>query len=229
MEKMNVLFLCPEPLSILAMQNIFCNEESVCFTALKCTTIDGFQSSLSENRNIVIIEDSLINEDDFQSVIKIFSKIKDNTRLVLLSLRIYKFYINPLIYSWFDFFIDGNEEPDYIKELILHAAAWAKPDPGSKNKILNKRFKYGKLIMVLTSREYKVFKLIGSGYSNKEIADLLGLSVKTIESFKANIIRKLGLNTSHELLKFAVKIVSELLMFFNILALYFSDIDLNIF
>ena len=196
---------------------------------MKCTKIDGFQSSLNEERNIVIIEDSLINEDDFQSVIKIFSKIKNRARFVLLTLRLYKYYINPLIYSWFDFFIDENEEPENIKNLILHAASWAKPDAGINNKILNKRLKYGKCILVLTNREYKVFKLIGSGYSNKEIAGTLRLSVKTIESYKSNIIRKLGLNSSRELLKFAVKIVSEFFIFINIAALYFSDIDLNIF
>ena len=55
-----------------------------------------------------------------------------------------------------------------------------------------------------TERESEVLRLIASGYSNKEIAGRLSLSVKTVESHKANGMRKLGLTGRIDIVKYAV-------------------------
>ncbi len=55
----------------------------------------------------------------------------------------------------------------------------------------------------LSDREAEVVRFIGDGYSTREIADELSLSVKTIESYRANIKRKLDLRSGTELARFA--------------------------
>lgn len=57
----------------------------------------------------------------------------------------------------------------------------------------------------LTPREREIVKLIAEGYTNQQIADLLHRSVKTIESHRANILRKLDIHDSVELVKYAVR------------------------
>jgi DNA-binding NarL/FixJ family response regulator len=57
----------------------------------------------------------------------------------------------------------------------------------------------------LTSREREVLKLIGEGYSDKEIAEILFLSPKTVESHKAKIMEKLHMRKRVELVKYAIK------------------------
>jgi len=57
----------------------------------------------------------------------------------------------------------------------------------------------------LTPREREIVKLIAEGYTNQEIAELLHRSVKTIESHRANILSKLGVHDSIELVKYAVR------------------------
>ena len=57
----------------------------------------------------------------------------------------------------------------------------------------------------LTPREREVVKLIAEGHTNQQIADLLHRSVKTIESHRANILRKLDIHDSIELVKYAVR------------------------
>ena len=49
-----------------------------------------------------------------------------------------------------------------------------------------------------------MLRLIASGYSNKEIAAQLSLSVKTVEAHKANAMRKLGLNGRIDIVKYAL-------------------------
>jgi DNA-binding NarL/FixJ family response regulator len=56
----------------------------------------------------------------------------------------------------------------------------------------------------LSDREAEVLRLIAAGYSNKEIAGQLELSVKTVEVHKANGARKLGLKGRIDIVKYAV-------------------------
>jgi DNA-binding NarL/FixJ family response regulator len=58
--------------------------------------------------------------------------------------------------------------------------------------------------VALSDREADVLRLIASGYSNKEIAGQLSLSVKTIEAHKANGMRKLGLTGRIGIVQYAV-------------------------
>jgi DNA-binding NarL/FixJ family response regulator len=56
----------------------------------------------------------------------------------------------------------------------------------------------------LSERESEVLRLIAAGYSNKEIAAQLELSVKTVEVHKANAARKLGLKGRIDIVKYAL-------------------------
>ncbi len=58
--------------------------------------------------------------------------------------------------------------------------------------------------VALSDRESEVLRLIASGYSNKEIAAQLDLSVKTVEVHKANAMRKLGMTGRIDIVKYAV-------------------------
>ncbi len=57
----------------------------------------------------------------------------------------------------------------------------------------------------LSDREKEILSWIAKGYANKEIAEHLVISVKTVESHKSNLMEKLGLRTRPELVKFAMK------------------------
>ncbi len=55
----------------------------------------------------------------------------------------------------------------------------------------------------LTPRDIEVLRLIAQGYTNREAADALGISVRTVESHRANIMDKLGLRGRAELVRYA--------------------------
>lgn len=62
-----------------------------------------------------------------------------------------------------------------------------------------------KIAKGLTARESEVLELIASGKTNQEVADSLFISIKTVETHKANILDKLGLRNMTELIKYAIK------------------------
>jgi DNA-binding NarL/FixJ family response regulator len=57
----------------------------------------------------------------------------------------------------------------------------------------------------LTSREREVLQLLAEGHGTKEIAGMIKVSVKTVETHRQNIMSKLGLHTIAELTKYAIR------------------------
>ena len=57
----------------------------------------------------------------------------------------------------------------------------------------------------LTSREREILKLVGEGYKNREIADDLFISLKTVEKHRENLMKKLDLHTASALTAYAIE------------------------
>jgi DNA-binding NarL/FixJ family response regulator len=59
---------------------------------------------------------------------------------------------------------------------------------------------------LLSEREAEVFKLVALGYRNSEIAEMLHLSVKTVETYKTRLMQKLGLRSRAALVRYALEL-----------------------
>jgi two-component system response regulator NreC len=55
----------------------------------------------------------------------------------------------------------------------------------------------------LTPREIEILKLIVQGYTNRQMAEELGISIRTVEGHRANVLEKLGLQSRVELVRYA--------------------------
>jgi DNA-binding NarL/FixJ family response regulator len=84
-------------------------------------------------------------------------------------------------------------DPDVAREAVLDQAAAA---DGSRP---------ADPYEALTDREKQVLKLVAEGHSNKEVADELGISVKTAMSHREHIMDKLDLHSRTELIRFAIR------------------------
>lgn len=58
---------------------------------------------------------------------------------------------------------------------------------------------------LLSDREYEVLRLIGSGQTVGDIAEQLSLSVKTVSSYRARILEKMGMSNNAELMQYAIR------------------------
>ena len=68
--------------------------------------------------------------------------------------------------------------------------------------------KSGSPVERLSDRELEVFRMLGEGYNTREMAEILHLSVKTIETYRAHIKDKLALQDASELLRSAIQWVN---------------------
>lgn len=91
-----------------------------------------------------------------------------------------------------DYFLDSSVSQQVVKRLM--------DSPAKDTKI--KDAAYG----TLTPREQEVMRLLAEGHSRKEIGDKLFISPKTVENHRTNILNKLELHSTIELIRYAAKL-----------------------
>ena len=62
----------------------------------------------------------------------------------------------------------------------------------------------------LSNRELEVFRFLGQGFSTRQVAEVLHLSVKTVETYRANVMKKLCLENARTFLHYATQWVSRM-------------------
>jgi len=93
--------------------------------------------------------------------------------------------------------VDGGEfYSDSVSNILLKSFI---------KKTQNKTSESKEQAITLTKRENEILKLFAEGLSNKEIADKLFISIRTVESHKNNIMQKLELKSTVELIKYAIR------------------------
>jgi DNA-binding NarL/FixJ family response regulator len=118
-------------------------------------------------------------------------------------------YVQELLRAGVSGYVLKQSAPAELLQAIRAAAAGGQYlDPALTARVtarlIGRANKVTKPTATPTERESEVLRLIASGYSNKEIAGRLSLSVKTVEAHKANAMRKLGLSGRIDIVKYAV-------------------------
>jgi DNA-binding NarL/FixJ family response regulator len=98
---------------------------------------------------------------------------------------------------------------ELIKAIRVVASGGVYLDPALAGKVVggyvSRRRSGGAPLSDLSEREAEVLRLVAWGYTNKEIAGYLNISVKTVESHKANLMQKLDLKSRVEIVRYALR------------------------
>ncbi len=138
------------------------------------------------------------------------SKIK----VILLSMEVRKDFVSAGIKAGIDGFLPKDSSKDMLVEAIQTIYQGERYFTEAITKLIFEDFylqeKSGKkrsrqLSEGLTARENEVLEFIALGISNKDTADKLFISVKTVETHKMHILDKLGLKNKSELTIYAIK------------------------
>jgi DNA-binding NarL/FixJ family response regulator len=99
---------------------------------------------------------------------------------------------------------------ELINAIRVVAAGGVYLDPSLAGKVVggylgNRRLGGKPQVNDLSDREAEVLRLVAWGYTNKEVATYLRISVKTVETHKANIMQKLDLKSRVEMVQYALR------------------------
>ena len=134
-------------------------------------------------------------------------------KIILVTMEISKDYISAGIKSGVDGYLPKDIDKDTLLDAVRTVFKGGRFFNDAIMKLVFEDF-YSheklkstdkKLPNELTKREYEILGLVASGKTNKELAETLFISIKTVDTHKTNILEKLGLKNTTELIKYAIK------------------------
>jgi len=135
------------------------------------------------------------------------------TKILVLSMYSHEHYIHELLETGVSgYLLKDSSGRDIIKAIYAAMNNETFLSPGISKKLVDtylsprKRFSKAERYKLLTNREREVFQLIAEGYTTRQIAEMLYVSISTIKSHRVNIMEKLRIETPVKLIHFAIQL-----------------------
>ncbi|MEX2104591.1 MAG: response regulator transcription factor [Bacilli bacterium] len=162
--------------------------------------------------NVVLMDLSMPHGKDGLTATNELKKQLPDTAVLMLTMHDDEEYLFRAIHAGASGYILKSAPHDELLTAIRYVAAGnAYLYPAATKRLMSdyieklKAGENGGTYESLSDREKEILSWIAKGYSNKEIAEHLVISVKTVESHKSNLMEKLSLKTRPELVKLALK------------------------
>lgn len=168
----------------------------------------ALQRTHSCGADVVVMDISMPGLNGIDVTSQIQHRCPD-TRVIALSIHEETSYLRSLLAAGASGYVLKRSAADTLVTAIHTVAGGAIfLDPalsGSIADVFTGRVSSGSSHAALSEREAGVLQLIAQGYSNKEIAERLSLSVKTVETYKARGMQKLNLDSRVAIVRFAAR------------------------
>ena len=210
MEKIRVLLADDHAILREGIKSLLAKQDNIEIVAEATNGREAITRVAQFRPDVVVLDISMPLMDGLEATRQI-KKESPDTRIIVLTMHEDEEYFFQLLRAGASGYVTKRSAG---RELISAIEAAAKGDsffcPTMAKHLLSDYLRLGKNSdqieqQELTPREREVVKLIAEGYTNQQIAELLHRSVKTIESHRANILRKLDIHDSIELVKYAVR------------------------
>jgi len=159
--------------------------------------------------DVVIVDISMPLLNGFEAATQI-KKSLPGTKVIFLSQHLNPAYLKHALKlgaSGYVLKAEATEELQHAVETVLRGKTYVSPAFGQDviANLWNSSGKVSKESEELTDRQREILQLVVEGKGNKEIADILHVSIKTVEFHRARLMAKLGVKTVAELTKVALQ------------------------
>lgn len=166
---------------------------------------EALRDLLKEKVADVILLDLILPGESGVDIARELHKTGCTSRILVLSAEINKETISELIRIGIDGFINKTVSPEELKTAIEYVADGLEYYGRDISKILRDfRTARNNLKTEFTKRESEILELCAQGLSAKDISRRLDISINTVNSHKDNIFKKLGINSSLELVRWSI-------------------------
>jgi two-component system response regulator NreC len=169
-------------------------------------------NSVKEQKPDIVLTDIVMPVMDGIAAAKKISALYPGTGIIALSMFDEEHYIADMLEAGALGYLlknaDKSEITDAIKTVYTHSPYYCKLTSAKLTRIISKsRFNpyANKHIPFFTDKEKEVIQLICSEYTNKEIGQLLYLSTRTVEGYRARIQEKMNVKSTAGIVVFAIK------------------------
>lgn len=163
------------------------------------------------NPDLILMDLSMPRMNGMEAI-KEVKKLLPDTKILVLTIHKTEEYILPVLKAGADGYVLKNDTQSELMTAIksvLEGKSYL--SPGVSQKVIEGYVEGSKIVKTksswdtLTQREREILKLIAEGYKNREIADDLCISIKTVVKHRANLMEKLDLHNVSALTTFAIE------------------------
>lgn len=206
-QKIKVLVADDHPVVRRGLQSLLAKQERLTVVGEAADGDEALQKALAMSPDVALLDISMPRRDGLE-VTSLLRKQAPKTKVLILSVHSNKEYIFRIIQAGAHGYVSKEAAPEELLRAIesVHAGeTFFSPEiaRAALNQMVNhggKKEPFGQL----TTREREVLVLIAKGQSNKEIASQLGIGVRTIETHRERIMRRLDIHSVAGLTKFAI-------------------------
>ncbi len=211
---MDLMIVDDHPLFREGLKTIVSREESYSIVAEAGNGKDGIKLAMEHRPDVMLIDISMPGKNGIQ-VIRELKETLPNTRFIIISMHSEADYIVEAFRAGaMGYMIKDSAASNLIRgletiakgELYLDSALsqevvfkLLQSKPGSSG---GERDPYS----TLTAREQEVMRMLAEGLTTKEVAAKLYISPKTVENHRTNLMKKLGLQSTVELIRYAARL-----------------------
>src|SRR5687767_8304231 len=150
----------------------------------------------------LVFVDISLEDDSGLDVAKYIKHVNPKLKVIILSSHKEEFYVINALETGVDGYVHKNVDP---AELVKGVYKVLKGEPFYSSEIsgllISSAYNRPRHLPFLTAKEKEVIRYVVEGYSNKEIADKMDISPRTIETHRANVLNKFNLKNTTELIK----------------------------
>lgn len=183
-------------------------EMSIEYTAKNGAEAMNLLDDLEQKPNLILMDIFMPEMNGMAAAVKIKEKYPA-IKILMLSMEISSEYIKTAFQSNIDGYIPKNADIEILISAIKQVCNGGVYYDDSVKEYIFKYYVGDEETSVpkiqnLSEREVQVLKLIANGISNKEIGEKLFISPKTVEAHRNNILKKLDLKSTADLVKFSI-------------------------
>ncbi len=160
---------------------------------------------LQELKPDLILIDLTMPEMNGLDTIPQIRKILPSIHILVLSMHEDGNYIVKSIQSGANAYLFKNVDEEELMEAIKKVTIGEKYFNSKVSELMIETLRKGQVEVNITAREKEILQLVANGLSTKMIADRLFLSTRTVETHRVNIMKKLKVNNTAELIKKAAE------------------------
>lgn len=166
----------------------------------------GLAEVLKQHEDAVVILDYTLFDIADEDQLLIISERFATASWVLISEDLTKNFLRKVIYSSHVFSVVFKDESmKSVRDAIAAASQSKRFISQRATEMILAQKQEDEELPILTATEIEIVKAIAQGKTTKEIANERFSSVHTINTHRKNIFRKLGINTAHEAIKYALR------------------------
>jgi len=177
-------------------------EEDITIVAEAGTAEDAARYALGHKPSILVLDLNMPGKPSLEMVPKVFENSPE-TKIIVLTMQTEPAYVRTALKAGVSGYVVKNSAAKELVDAVricLNGQTYLNPILGAE---LTASLDADGPPDDLTPREIEVLGLLSQGFMNPEVADQLVLSVRTIETHRASILRKTGIKSRAELIAYA--------------------------